>query len=89
MRGHGHELLHFELIEGCVEPCEGIPELAIPVTIDQLVDGSLETKSDRMRQLLEGAELAPIYLADDPATDAEGNDQDLNALLRYLLGETV
>lgn len=58
-------------------------------TIDQLVDGSLETKSDRMRQLLEGAELAPIYLADDPATDAEGNDQDLNALLRYLLGETV
>lgn len=58
-------------------------------TIDQLVDQSLEAKSDRMRQLLEGAELAPINLADDPAVDAEGNEQDLSALLRYLLGEVV
>lgn len=58
-------------------------------TIDQLVDQSLDAKSARMRQLLEGAELSPIYLADDPATDAEGNHQDLEALLRYLLGETV
>lgn len=58
-------------------------------TIDQLVDQSLKAKSGRMRQLLEGAELAPINLADDPAVDAEGNEQDLNALLRYLLGEAV
>lgn len=58
-------------------------------TIDHLVDQSLEAKSDRMRQLLEGAELAPINLSDDPAVDAEGNEEDLVALLRYLLGETV
>ncbi|MBI2502519.1 MAG: DEAD/DEAH box helicase [Candidatus Latescibacteria bacterium] len=58
-------------------------------TVDQLVDQSLEAKSDRMRQLLEGAELAPINISTDPAVDAEGNEEDLAAILRYLLGETV
>ncbi len=58
-------------------------------TVDQLVDQSLEAKSSRMRQLLEGAELAPINLSNDPAIDAEGDEQDLSALLRYLLGEST
>ena len=56
-------------------------------TIDHLVDNSLLTKEGRMRLLLEGANLRPISLADDPLTDAEGNKQDLEDLLRYLLGE--
>lgn len=58
-------------------------------TIDHLVDQSLEAKADTMRRLLEGAELAPINLADDPSIDAEGNTDDLAALLRYLLGEVA
>ncbi len=57
-------------------------------TIDHLVDQSLEAKSDNMRRLLEGAEVQPIALDADPLADAEGNDEDLAALLRYLLGET-
>lgn len=56
-------------------------------TIDQLVDASLRAKDARMSLLLEGANLGPILLADDPATDAEGDEQDLEELLRYLLGE--
>jgi hypothetical protein len=56
-------------------------------TIDQLVDGSLLAKDAMMRQLLEGANLGPISLDDDPSVDAEGNEQDLDVLLRYLLGE--
>lgn len=56
-------------------------------TIDHLVQESLDAKEERMRALLEGADLAPLNLADDPATDAEGDDGDLAALLRYLLGE--
>jgi hypothetical protein len=56
-------------------------------TIDHLVDTSLLTKDARMRLLLEGANLGPISLADDPSGDAEGNEQDLEQLLRYLLGE--
>ncbi len=56
-------------------------------TIDQLVDASLLAKDARMRVLLEGANLGPISLADDPSADAEGNEQDLEKLLRYLLGE--
>jgi SNF2 family DNA or RNA helicase len=56
-------------------------------TIDHLVDASLLAKDARMRLLLEGAKLGPISLADDPSDDAEGNEQDLEALLRYLLGE--
>lgn len=56
-------------------------------TIDQLVDASLLAKEGRMKQLLEGAELAPLQLSDEPAKDAEGTDEDLATLLRYLLGE--
>jgi len=56
-------------------------------TIDGLVDQSLRAKHDRMRQLLEGAELRPIELSDDPLADAEGDSDDLSALLRFLLGE--
>jgi hypothetical protein len=56
-------------------------------TIDGLVDLALIGKETRMRQLLEGAELAPIDLANDPSVDAEGDDADLLALLRYLVGE--
>lgn len=56
-------------------------------TIDQLVDASLAAKEDRMRQLLEGASLAPLNLSEDPAADADGDESDLSALLRFLLGE--
>jgi SNF2 family DNA or RNA helicase len=56
-------------------------------TIDHLVDTSLQAKDARMRVLLEGTSLGPISLSDDPLTDAEGNQHDLEELLRYLLGE--
>ena len=56
-------------------------------TIDHLVDTSLLSKDARMRLLLEGANLGPISLSDDPLADAQGNEQDLERLLRYLLGE--
>lgn len=56
-------------------------------TIDHMVDASLQAKDARMRLLLEGANLGPIRLSDDPSVDAEGNDHDLAELLRYLLGE--
>ncbi|MDP9404766.1 MAG: DEAD/DEAH box helicase [Actinomycetota bacterium] len=55
--------------------------------VDHLVDASLIAKEEVMRQLLEGAVLRPIELRDDPVDDAEGDQQDLEALLRYLLGE--
>jgi SNF2 family DNA or RNA helicase len=58
-------------------------------TIDHLVDASLLAKEATMLDLLEGAEVRPLHQHDDPATDAEGTDQDLDALLRYLLGETT
>ena len=61
--------------------CNGRP------TIDQLVDASLLAKDASMRLLLEGADLGPISLSDDPSVDAEGNERDLEELLRYLLGE--
>jgi hypothetical protein len=51
------------------------------------VDASLQAKDARMRVLLEGASLEPISLFDDPSVDAEGNEQDFEGLLRYLLGE--
>jgi SNF2 family DNA or RNA helicase len=57
-------------------------------TIDHLVDASLLAKQAMMLELLEGAEVQPLHQHDDPAADAEGTDQDLDALLRYLLGET-
>ncbi|MCP9957281.1 SNF2-related protein [Streptomyces sudanensis] len=56
-------------------------------TVDALVDASLTSKSQRMQRLLEGAELLPIELSEDPSVDAEGNEDDLKALLRYLLGQ--
>lgn len=58
-------------------------------TIDHLVDASLKDKDARMRLLLEGANLGPINLSEDPSVDAEGNEDDLETLLRYLLGEAT
>ena len=56
-------------------------------TIDHLVDQSLLQKESRMKQLLEGAELRAIALSEDPLTAAQGDEEDLAALLRFLLGE--
>ncbi|MGW2638713.1 SNF2-related protein [Streptomyces sp. NPDC001348] len=56
-------------------------------TVDALVERSLTVKARRMQRLLEGAELVPINLSEDPAVDAEGTEDDLEALLRYLLGQ--
>ena len=55
-------------------------------TVDAAVDAALRQKEARMRELLEGAELRPIHLSQDPATDAEGDREDLALLLRHLLG---
>ncbi|WP_328381138.1 DEAD/DEAH box helicase [Micromonospora zamorensis] len=55
-------------------------------TIDGLIDSALERKSQNMQQLLEGADLLPISLAEDPIVDAEGDGRDLAELLAYLLG---
>ena len=53
-------------------------------TIDHLVDTSLTQKRDAMEEVLQGAELHPsVYELSRP----EGTDDDLSALLRYLLGE--
>lgn len=57
------------------------------ITIDQLVDLSLIRKERTMGQLLEGAELAPLGSPEDPLESAEGDTEDLNNLLHYLLGE--
>jgi SNF2 family DNA or RNA helicase len=62
-------------------------ELDASPTIDGLVAAALARKARVMQMLLEGAELLPVGLADDPSTDAEGDDADLAELLRYLLGE--
>ncbi|MCX4239639.1 DEAD/DEAH box helicase [Paraliomyxa miuraensis] len=56
-------------------------------TIDQLVDSSLLQKEETMLQLLQGAELATFSTSEDPLDAAEGNEDDLAALLRFLLGE--
>ncbi len=56
-------------------------------TIDHLVDASLLAKDAVMRELLQGAELRPLDQSEDAAVDADGADQDITALLRYLLGE--
>lgn len=56
-------------------------------TIDHLVDAALLQKEGTMLQLLQGAELAAFSPTEDPLESAEGDDQDLAALLRYLLGE--
>ena len=57
--------------------------------VDHLVDAALLSKEAVMLELLEGAELRPLDLSDRPGDDAEGDRQDLEALLRYLLGEEV
>lgn len=58
-------------------------------TIDGLVDASLQRKSQRMEQLLEGAELLTQQLVQqDTLQAAEGDEQDLEEVLRYLVGET-
>ncbi|NKB15733.1 MAG: DEAD/DEAH box helicase [Sphingomonadales bacterium] len=59
------------------------------MTVDGLVGSSLRQKSDAMRQLLEGAELSPIGLSDDPSVDAEGSEDDLESMVRFLLGEEM
>ena len=56
-------------------------------TIDSLVDDALERKDAQMRQLLEGSDLAPIQLSENPLDDADGDEADLGQLLRYLIGE--
>jgi len=56
-------------------------------TIDELVDVSLLQKESTMLQLLQGAELAAFGPSDDPLDAAEGDERDLAALLRFLLGE--
>jgi SNF2 family DNA or RNA helicase len=58
-------------------------------TIDNLAHLALLRKEGTMRQLLEGAELRPFNLASDPLESAQGDDEDLSALLRFLLGENV
>jgi hypothetical protein len=55
-------------------------------TVDGVVDAALMQKEARMRELLEGAELLPIHLSQDPVTDAEGDREDLALLLSFLLG---
>jgi len=56
-------------------------------TIDGLVAAALDRKANLMQTLLEGAEILPVGLSENPAMDAEGDDADLAELLRYLLGE--
>lgn len=56
-------------------------------TVDNLVHIALLRKENTMRQLLEGAELRPFNLAPDRLESAQGDDEDLSALLRFLLGE--
>ncbi|MGE5282816.1 MAG: SNF2-related protein [Chloroflexota bacterium] len=56
--------------------------------IDALVDRALREKEGRMKALLNDAELRGTGLEDqDTLLAAEGADADLEALLRYLLGE--
>lgn len=55
--------------------------------IDHLVEASLQRKANQMRRLLEGAELSPLAQHVDPSIAADGDEEDLKELLRYLLGE--
>ncbi|MEX2447990.1 MAG: DEAD/DEAH box helicase [Solirubrobacterales bacterium] len=58
------------------------------MTIDGLIETSLLRKESRMQELLNAAELRAVGLGDqDTIEAAEGEDADLEALLRYLLGE--
>jgi hypothetical protein len=57
-------------------------------TIDDVLDRSLMAKQAQMQSLLEDAELRGTGLGDqDTLHAAEGSVEDLDALLRYLLGE--
>jgi SNF2-related domain len=56
-------------------------------TVDGLVDVALRRKEATMRQLLEGATLRALHLSEDPAVEAEGDQEDLAGLLRFLVGE--
>lgn len=56
-------------------------------TIDHLVEASLQRKEGQMRRLLEGAELAPLAQPVTPSIAADGDEEDLEKLLRFLLGE--
>jgi SNF2 family DNA or RNA helicase len=52
-------------------------------SIDHLVDASLLSKQAAMEELLGGAELHPL---EQDARDAEGDETELQRLLRYLIG---
>ena len=54
-------------------------------TIDDVVSQALVRKEARMRHLLEDAELTPLGMTDSVLEDAEGTDEDIGAVLRYLL----
>lgn len=56
-------------------------------TVDHLVDAALVRKDIQMRQLLEGANIEPLDPGADPLVTASGDHADLEALLRYLMGE--
>jgi SNF2 family DNA or RNA helicase len=56
-------------------------------TIDRLVEQSLAAKEAVMRGLLEGANLAPLSESDDLLEGAQGDERDLEQLLKFLLGE--
>ena len=53
-------------------------------TIDHLIEDSHQRKRAKMERLLEGAGMHPIH---QDISDTEGNIQDLESLLRYLIGE--
>ena len=55
-------------------------------TIDHLVDASLRGKQADMELLLEGAEIHPLH---QDETQPEGDAVDIEALLRFLIGEEV
>ena len=55
-------------------------------TVDHLVDASLIGKQAAMEELLGGAEVQPLH---QDGVDPEGNREDLEILLRYLIGEDI
>jgi SNF2 family DNA or RNA helicase len=64
--------------------CDGAP------AIDELVDRALTRKADRMQALLEGGELLAEDLGNRDTLDAaQGAAEDLEEVLRYLLGEDM
>ena len=64
--------------------CDGVP------AIDELVDRALTRKAARMQALLEGGELLAEDLGNRDTLDAaQGAAEDLEDVLRYLLGEDM